>query len=62
MKLVEEEWDQSNLWLANYIQNSDQMFLLKSHSDLSYPVWVSDLSGPHRKLLKIQVFLSTFDS
>jgi hypothetical protein len=42
--LAEEEWDQSDLQLANYTQNSDQMFLLKS------PI---DLSDPHRKFSKI---------
>jgi hypothetical protein len=35
MKLDEEEYDQSDLWLANYVQNSDQGFLLKSPVDLS---------------------------
>jgi hypothetical protein len=30
MKLEEEEWDQSDLRLENYAQNSDQRFLLKS--------------------------------
>jgi hypothetical protein len=34
-KLAEEEWDQTNLRLANYAQNSDQIFLLKSPTDLS---------------------------
>jgi hypothetical protein len=35
MKLVEEEWDQSDLRLANYAQSSGQRFLLKSPEDLS---------------------------
>jgi hypothetical protein len=35
MKLAEEEWNQSDLRLANYTQNSDQRFLLKSPADLS---------------------------
>jgi hypothetical protein len=35
IKLAEEEWDQTNLRLANYAQNSDQIFLLKSPTDLS---------------------------
>jgi hypothetical protein len=35
MKLAEEEWDQSDLRLANYAQNSDKMLLLKSRADLS---------------------------
>jgi hypothetical protein len=35
MKLAEEKWDYSDLQLANYAQNSDQMFLLKSLADLS---------------------------
>jgi hypothetical protein len=48
------------LWLSNYAQNSDQRFLLKIQ--WTCPIWVPDLSGPHRKLSKIQVFLSTFDS
>jgi hypothetical protein len=43
MKLDEEEYDQSDLWLANYFQNSDQGFLLKS------PV---DLSGLHTRLVR----------
>jgi hypothetical protein len=34
-KLAEEEWDQSDLRLAYYSQNSDQKFLLKSPADLS---------------------------
>jgi hypothetical protein len=29
-KLAKEEWDQSDLRLANYVQNSDQRFLLKN--------------------------------
>jgi hypothetical protein len=35
MKQSEEEWDQSYLRLANYAQNNDQRFLLKSPTDLS---------------------------
>jgi hypothetical protein len=35
MKPAEEDWDQSNLRLANYTQNSDQILLLKSPADLS---------------------------
>jgi hypothetical protein len=34
-KLVEEEWDQLNLRLADYTQNIDQRFLLKNLVDLS---------------------------
>jgi hypothetical protein len=34
-KLAEEEWDQSDLRLANYAQNSDLRFILKSPRDLS---------------------------
>jgi hypothetical protein len=34
-KLVEEEWDQLNLRLADYTQNIDQRFLLKNLADLS---------------------------
>jgi hypothetical protein len=52
-KVAKEEWNKSDLQLANYTQYSDQRFLLKSPQDLS---------GPHIKLLKIQVCLSTFDS
>jgi hypothetical protein len=29
MKLADKEWDQSDLRLANYAENSDQMFLPK---------------------------------
>jgi hypothetical protein len=43
-KLAKEECDQSNLRLANYVQNSNQMFMLKISPDLS---------DPHRKLFKI---------
>jgi hypothetical protein len=35
MKLADEEWDQSDLRLVNYVQNSDQRFLLKSPANLS---------------------------
>jgi hypothetical protein len=35
MKPAEEEWDQSDLWLANYVQNSNQRFLLKNLANLS---------------------------
>jgi hypothetical protein len=35
MKPAEEEWDQSDLWLANYAQKSHQTLLLKSLVDLS---------------------------
>jgi hypothetical protein len=35
MKLTEEEWDQSDLRLANYTPNSNQRFLLKSSADFS---------------------------
>jgi hypothetical protein len=35
IKPVKEEWDQSDLWLANHTQNSNQIFLLKSTTDLS---------------------------
>jgi hypothetical protein len=35
MKLAKEKCDQSDLQLANYAQNSDQEFLLKSPADLS---------------------------
>jgi hypothetical protein len=34
MKLAEEEWDQSELRLANYAKNSNQRFLVKSLADL----------------------------
>jgi hypothetical protein len=33
-KLAEEEWDQSNLRLVNYAQNSDQMLLLEKFGGL----------------------------
>jgi hypothetical protein len=42
-KLAEEEWDQSDLRLVNYGQNSDQTFPLKS---------LADLFGSHRKVFK----------
>jgi hypothetical protein len=32
-KPAEEEWNQSNLWLANYAQNSNQTLLLKMYSE-----------------------------
>jgi hypothetical protein len=35
MKLADEEWDQSDLRLVNYVQNRDQRFLLKSPANLS---------------------------
>jgi hypothetical protein len=35
MKLADEEWDKSDLRLVNYVQNSDQRFLLKSPANLS---------------------------
>jgi hypothetical protein len=35
MKPAEEEWDQSDLWLANYAQNTRQRFLLKRPMDMS---------------------------
>jgi hypothetical protein len=36
MKSAKEEWDQSDLRLANYAQNNHQRFLLKKSSGL---VW-----------------------
>jgi hypothetical protein len=62
-KLSEEEWDQSNLRLGNYAQNSHQMLLLKMssrhvrpwtgyvRSGRIYLVKVPDMSGPPRNIL-----------
>jgi hypothetical protein len=67
-KLAEEEWDQSDLRLGNYPQNSHQTLLLKKSDGQVrpwtrcaryhwiYPVKVSDMSGPPRN------FLLNFDS
>jgi hypothetical protein len=68
MKQAEEEWDQSNLWLGNYAQNSHQILLLKIsgrhvrpwigyvRSYQIYSVKVPDMSGLPRN------FLLNFDS
>jgi hypothetical protein len=67
-KSAEEEWNQSNLWLANYAQNSNQTLLLKMYSEhvwhwnryvrshRIYPLKVSDMSGLPRN------FFLNFDS
>jgi hypothetical protein len=65
---VKEELDQSDLWLANYAQNSHQALLLKMsggyvrsrtgyvRSHRIYLIKVPDMSGPPRN------FLLNFDS
>jgi hypothetical protein len=67
-KPAEEEWNQSDLWLANYAQNSHQTLLLKMYSEhvrswnryvrshRIYPLKVSDMSSLSRN------FFLNFDS
>jgi hypothetical protein len=62
-KLVEEEWDQTDTWLAKYGWNSEQMSDQKLYSGhvrpgtgyvwfwRIYPEKLSDMSGPPRNFL-----------
>jgi hypothetical protein len=58
MKPAEEEWNQSDLRLANYAQNG----VGTEKVQRTCPVMVPGLSGPARKPPKIQIFIFKFDS
>jgi hypothetical protein len=58
MKPMEEEWDQSDLRLANYAQNGHQRLPLKKYDELVWPGYQTCPVHP-KNFSKFKSFLST---